>query len=229
VTLSLVLLVGMAVLYACGVYLLLERSLTRMLLGILLVGNATNILIFFMSGSFGLAPIYDADIAPEDYSDPIPQAFILTAIVITFGVTAFMLALIYRSWRLAQADTVSDDEEDIAMRTADLSQDDEEFDEDESGDTEFGEYAEAAVSTARINMGDGPKPGSGKDSFADVSVKATEPSNRHEELEEFRAGEQDADAEQGSQPAGAREVGLDSGSDDHTEPHDDTAGEGERS
>ena len=107
-TLSLVLLVGMAVLYACGVYLLLERSLTRMLLGILLVGNATNILIFFMSGSFGLAPIYDADVAPEDYSDPIPQAFILTAIVITFGVTAFMLALIYRSWRLAQADTVSD-------------------------------------------------------------------------------------------------------------------------
>ncbi|MBF4552174.1 MULTISPECIES: Na(+)/H(+) antiporter subunit C [unclassified Pseudoclavibacter] len=227
-TLSLVLLVGMAALYTCGVYLLLERSLTRMLLGILLVGNATNILLFFMSGSFGLAPIYDPDVAPEDYSDPIPQAFILTAIVITFGVTAFMLALIYRSWRLAQADTVSDDEEDIAMRTADLSQDDEEFDEDDSGDTEFGEYAEAAVSTARINMGGGPKPGSGKDSFAEASLKATEPSNRHEELEEFRAGEQDAEAEQGSQPDGAREVGLDSGADDHAEPHDD-AGKGDRS
>lgn len=223
-TLSLVLLVGMAVLYACGVYLLLERSLTRMLLGILLVGNATNILIFFMSGSFGLAPIYDADVAPEDYSDPIPQAFILTAIVITFGVTAFMLALIYRSWRLAQADTVSDDEEDIAMRTADLSQDDEEFDEDDSGDTEFGQYAEAAVSTARIDMGEGSSSSSGKDSFAEASVKATEPSNRHEELEEFRAGEQDSDG--GRQP----EVGLDSGTDDHDDRRDDnTAGEGDRS
>ncbi|WP_424467342.1 Na(+)/H(+) antiporter subunit C [Pseudoclavibacter helvolus] len=225
-TLSLVLLVGMAVLYACGVYLLLERSLTRMLLGILLVGNATNILIFFMSGSFGFAPIYDPDIAPEDYSDPIPQAFILTAIVITFGVTAFMLALIYRSWRLAQADTVSDDEEDIAMRTADLSQDDEEFDEDDSGDTEFGQYAEAAVSTARINLGEGSDPTSGRDSFAEASVKATEPSNRHEELEEFRAGEQDAEAEQ------APQVGLDSGSDDHGERgkrRDDNAGEEDRS
>ena len=221
-TLSLVLLVGMAVLYACGVYLLLERSLTRMLLGILLVGNATNILIFFMSGSFGLAPIYDADVAPEDYSDPIPQAFILTAIVITFGVTAFMLALIYRSWHLAQADTVSDDEEDIAMRTADLSQDDEEFDEDDSGDTEFGQYAEAAVSTARIDMGEGPDSGSGRDSFAEASLKATEPSNRHEELEEFRAGEQDAE---GTQP----EVGLDSGSDDAANRRDDNAGEGDRS
>lgn len=221
-TLSLVLLVGMAVLYACGVYLLLERSLTRMLLGILLVGNATNILIFFMSGSFGLAPIYDADVAPEDYSDPIPQAFILTAIVITFGVTAFMLALIYRSWRLAQADTVSDDEEDIAMRTADLSQDDEEFDEDDSGDTEFGQYAEAAVSTARIDMGEGSSSSSGRDSFAEASLKATEPSNRHEELEEFRAGEQDAE---GTQP----EVGLDSGSDDAANRRDDNAGEGDRS
>ncbi|GAB3302030.1 Na(+)/H(+) antiporter subunit C [Pseudoclavibacter terrae] len=225
-TLSLVLLVGMAVLYACGVYLLLERSLTRMLLGILLVGNATNILIFFMSGSFGFAPIYDADIAPEDYSDPLPQAFILTAIVITFGVTAFMLALIYRSWRLAQADTVSDDEEDIAMRTADLSQDDEEFDEDESGDTEFGQYAETAVSTARIAMAEGATADPGKESFAEVSRKATEPMNRHEELEEFRAGEQDSDGELDARPA---EVGLDSGADDHEDRNDDTAGEGERS
>ena len=108
------------------------------------------------------------------------------------------------------------------MRTADLSQDDEEFDEDDSGDTEFGQYAEAAVSTARIDMGEGPDSGSGRDSFAEASLKATEPSSRHEELEEFRAGEQDAE---GTQP----EVGLDSGSDDAANRRDDNAGEGDRS
>lgn len=151
-TLSVFLLLGMAVLFACGVTLLLERSLVRMLLGVLLVGNATNILVFFMSGSFGLAPLYDPEVAAEDYSDPLPQAMILTAIVITFGVTAFLLALIYRSWRLAQADAVTDDEEDIAMRTLDPTLDDETFVEDDAGDTEFGRSAEAAVATASIDL-----------------------------------------------------------------------------
>lgn len=147
-TISILLLVGMVVCFAAGISLLLERSLTRMVLGFLLVGNATNLLVFFMSGSFGVAPLFDPDLEPGDYSDPLPQAFILTAIVITFGVTAFLLALVYRSWRLAQADTVEDDEEDIAMRTVDPSKDDEPFDEEDAGDTEFGSSAEAAVSTA---------------------------------------------------------------------------------
>ena len=56
---SLVLLVVMAVLYACGVYLLLERSMTRVLFGFLLVGNATNLLILIVAGRPGAAPIYD--------------------------------------------------------------------------------------------------------------------------------------------------------------------------
>ncbi|MGO1736918.1 MAG: Na(+)/H(+) antiporter subunit C [Leucobacter sp.] len=112
----LVLVAVMVVLYASGVYLLLDRSLTRVLLGFLLVGNATNLLIFLMSGSFGSAPIV-GESSPEEMSDPLPQAFILTAIVITFGVSAFMLALIYRSWRLAQhrEDAVEDDTDDLDL------------------------------------------------------------------------------------------------------------------
>lgn len=115
-TMPLVLVAVMAVMYAVGVYLLLDRSLTRLLLGFLLVGNATNLLIFLMSGSFGASPLV-GDAGPEDMSDPLPQAFILTAIVITFGVSAFLLALIYRSWRLARDrdDTVQDDEGDIDL------------------------------------------------------------------------------------------------------------------
>jgi multicomponent Na+:H+ antiporter subunit C len=106
-------------LYAAGVYLLLDRSLTRVLLGFLLLGNATNVLLLSTGGYAGLAPIIGvAD--PEDMSDPLPQALILTAIVITFGVASFMLALIYRSWRLVRQEVVENDEEDrrVARREA---------------------------------------------------------------------------------------------------------------
>jgi len=115
-TVSLVLVVVMSALYACAVYLLLERSLTRVLLGFLLAGNATNLLIIIMVGDAGLAPIFDPDVSPEEYTDPLPQALVLTAIVITFAVSSFLLALIYRSWRLANADDVSDDVDDVALR-----------------------------------------------------------------------------------------------------------------
>lgn len=115
-TVSLVLVLVMSAMYACAVYLLLERSLTRVLLGFLLAGNATNLLILIMVGEPGLAPIFDPGVDPDDYTDPLPQALILTAIVITFAVSAFLLALIYRSWRLANADDVSDDVDDLALR-----------------------------------------------------------------------------------------------------------------
>ncbi len=115
-TISLILIVVMAVLVAAGVYLLLERSLTRVVLGFLLIGNGVNLLILIMAGRAGVAPIVEDGVAPEDYSDPLPQALILTAIVITFAVSAFLLALIYRSWRLANADDVADDADDVALR-----------------------------------------------------------------------------------------------------------------
>ena len=51
-----------------------------------------------MSGAPGLAPFFGEGVDPDEISDPLPQAFVLTAIVITFGISAFMLALIYRSW-----------------------------------------------------------------------------------------------------------------------------------
>jgi multicomponent Na+:H+ antiporter subunit C len=116
VTVSLVLVIIMSAMYACAVYLLLERSLTRVLLGFLLAGNATNLLILIMVGEAGIAPIFDESLGASEYTDPLPQALILTAIVITFAVSAFLLALIYRSWRLANADDFSDDADDLALR-----------------------------------------------------------------------------------------------------------------
>ncbi|MCW3492926.1 Na(+)/H(+) antiporter subunit C [Microbacterium sp. SSM24] len=142
-TVSTVLIVVMAVLFACGVYAMLERSLTRVLIGFLLLGNATNLLLLIVMGQPGVAPFFGAAASPDEMSDPLPQALTLTAIVITFAVSAFLLALIYRSWQLGQADTVEDDEADRAIRegTADIDETmDDEIqieDEDDDATTDF--------------------------------------------------------------------------------------------
>lgn len=109
---NLTLLVVMGALYACGIYLILERSLTRVLLGLMLLTNATNLLILTTGGYAGLAPFFNKDTAANEYADPLPQALILTSIVISFAVTAFMLGIIYRTWVLARQDEIQDDVED---------------------------------------------------------------------------------------------------------------------
>lgn len=109
---NLTLLTVMGSLYACGIYLILERSLTRVLLGLMLLANATNLLILATGGYAGLAPLFNKDTNAEDYNDPLPQALILTSIVISFAVTAFMLGIIYRTWLLARQDDIQDDVED---------------------------------------------------------------------------------------------------------------------
>ncbi|MDQ1060695.1 multicomponent Na+:H+ antiporter subunit C [Arthrobacter globiformis] len=111
-TVNLTLLTVMGALYACGIYLILERSLTRVLLGLMLLTNATNLLILATGGYAGLAPFFSKDTDPGSYNDPLPQALILTSIVISFAVTAFMLGIIYRTWVLARQDDIQDDIED---------------------------------------------------------------------------------------------------------------------
>lgn len=115
------LLLVMAVLYATGVYMILERSITKVLIGFLLISNATNLLILLVAGRPGEPPIGDPD---GPVTDPLPQALMLTAIVITFAISAFLLALIYRSWRLAQADDVTDDADALALRTTEADESD---------------------------------------------------------------------------------------------------------
>lgn len=101
----------MGVLFAAGVYLILERSLTRILVGILLMSNATALLFILISGPYRGVPIIG--MSPEDQmSDPLPQAMFLTAIVIGLGLTGFVLALAHRTWQLNRNDEVQDDIED---------------------------------------------------------------------------------------------------------------------
>ncbi|WP_050761937.1 Na(+)/H(+) antiporter subunit C [Beutenbergia cavernae] len=114
---NLVLVVVIGVLFGTGVYLLLERSLTRVLIGVALIGNGANLLLLVAGGAAGGPPLLGS--GPEDeMSDPLPQAMVLTAIVITLGFTAFLLAMAYRSWQLHGHDEVQDDLEDrrIARR-----------------------------------------------------------------------------------------------------------------
>lgn len=110
-TVALVLVVGVGVLVATGVYLLLDRTLTHVILGTLLIGNGVNLLILLAGGVAGGAPIIGTTPIGA-MSDPLPEAMILTAIVITLGVTAFLLAVAYRSWQLTGDDEVRDDLED---------------------------------------------------------------------------------------------------------------------
>jgi len=107
---NLTLVVVIAVLTAGGVYLLLERSLSRIVLGIILLGNAVNLMILVAGGAAGSPPI--VGLSDRPMSDPLAQAMILTAIVITLGLTAFLLAMSYRSWQLNRHDEVQDDVED---------------------------------------------------------------------------------------------------------------------
>lgn len=124
----LVLLLLVAVLYTVGVYLVLDRSLTRVLLGILVLGNATNLLVVLAGGRAGAPPLVGR--APTGaMSDALVQALVLTAIVITLGVAAFVLSLIHRTWVLEQEDDLTGDAEDRSVR-ARLERD-EQVDEDE--------------------------------------------------------------------------------------------------
>lgn len=107
---NLVYVVVIGILFATGVALVLERSLTRVLMGMILLGNGVNLLIL-LGGRAGAPPIVGGAPAGE-LADPLPQIMILTAIVITLGMTAFLLALAYRSWATAGNDEVQDDVED---------------------------------------------------------------------------------------------------------------------
>jgi len=101
-----------AVLFGCGAWLLMQRRLSRIIIGIGLVGHGANLLLITSGGDGGRMPIIGSDEPPGAYSDPLPQALALTAIVITFGVTVFLLGLGYRSWQITRDDRVEDDLED---------------------------------------------------------------------------------------------------------------------
>lgn len=132
---TIVLALAVAALYAGGTYLLLQRTLSRIIIGLALLGHGANLLLLMAGGPPGAPPLLGSGTSTQAMADPLPQALALTAIVITFGVLAFLLALAYRSWLVTHDDTVEDDIEDrrIARQTHDEAVADEAVGEEEHG------------------------------------------------------------------------------------------------
>lgn len=150
-TASLALVLAAGVLIATGVYLTLERSLSRIVIGLSLLGNGVNLLFLIAGGRAGRAPINIPGIDGDDMADPLPQAMVLTAIVISLGLSAFVLAMAYRSWQLHGHDEVQDDLEDRRLAARIL---DEEIEEDDAEATDL----ETEAAEARDETEEGPQP-----------------------------------------------------------------------
>lgn len=99
------------VLYCCGIYLLLQRRLSQLIIGLGLLSNGTNLLIFTAGGlTRSKAPVIPegAESIVPPFADPVPQSLVLTAIVIGFGVLAFSLVLAHRVHMATGTDDIDD-------------------------------------------------------------------------------------------------------------------------
>ena len=97
--------------FATGLYAVLRRSIFKLVIGLILLSQAINLLIFAASGlTRGQPPLIsgDANMMTGPYADPLPQALILTAIVISFGVLAFTLVLLHRSFQTVGTDDLDE-------------------------------------------------------------------------------------------------------------------------
>ncbi|HMQ35279.1 MAG TPA: NADH-quinone oxidoreductase subunit K [Chloroflexaceae bacterium] len=95
-------------LFATAIYLMLRRSVVKLILGLVLLSHGAHLLLFLMGDGLvrGNPAFVDpaTNVAPPDSADPLIQALILTAIVISFGLTAFVLALAYRADQAVKSD-----------------------------------------------------------------------------------------------------------------------------
>ncbi len=108
---ALLLAIVVGCLYAAGIYMMLRRSLFKLVLGLVLLSHGANLLIFTVGGlKRGRPPVVPPGaVAPAASSaDPLPQSLILTAIVIGFAVLAFSLALFHRAYKTFGSDDPDD-------------------------------------------------------------------------------------------------------------------------
>ncbi|MAN28425.1 MULTISPECIES: Na+/H+ antiporter subunit C [Mesonia] len=98
-------------LYAAGLYMMLRRSLVKLIIGLIIISNGANLLIFLLGRiTKGHPPIIPegSKVFTEIYADPVPQALILTAIVISFGLQSFAIILIKRAYQVVKTDDLDE-------------------------------------------------------------------------------------------------------------------------
>lgn len=104
---ELILAIVVGLLYASGVYLMMRRSFVKLIIGLTMLGNGANLLIFLLGRIVkGQPPIIGGaeKIIKDIYADPVPQALILTAIVIGFGLQSFAIVLVRRVYKVVKTD-----------------------------------------------------------------------------------------------------------------------------
>jgi multicomponent Na+:H+ antiporter subunit C len=152
---AVVLAVVIGVLYGVALFLLLRRSLAKVILGLAILTNATNLLIFTVAGLVRARPPIvapDAEQLTPPFADPVPQAFILTAIVIGFGVLAFALVLAYRAFQVVGSDDLDD------MRSTDTLPPDSPTPPERTGDSDRVQELEAGREPVMVREGAADEP-----------------------------------------------------------------------
>ena len=97
-------------LFAGGIYCLLRRSLMKIVIGIMLLSQGANLLVLAVGGLVPLTPVFslsDSKVPPVGHADPLPQALVLTAIVIGFGLVIFTIALLLRAYDAVGSDDMN--------------------------------------------------------------------------------------------------------------------------
>lgn len=108
---NLLLSITVGVLFAASIYMILRRSVVKLIIGLVLLGHGANLLIFLSSGLVRgkppLVPMGGSRLEGE-YSDPLPAALILTAIVISFGIVSFAAVLVKRAYQEVGTDDLDE-------------------------------------------------------------------------------------------------------------------------
>lgn len=107
---ELILIIIIGVLYSAGLYMMMRRSFVKVIIGLIFLGHAANLLIFTVGRITKGSPAFvnATGSLPESFADPLPQALILTAIVISFGVQAFAIVLFKRAYQSAGTDDLDE-------------------------------------------------------------------------------------------------------------------------
>lgn len=99
--------VAIGLLFAAAFYMMLRRSIVKLVMGLIILSNAANLVIFTVAGMTRGGPAFldeASKVASDTVADPLPQALVLTAIVIAFGVLAFSVVLIHRAYEVVGTD-----------------------------------------------------------------------------------------------------------------------------